>query len=62
MNLYAEGGFRTVALYNAPQAYAATQLHKVIHPHPQSGLGTIERTHQSFHIDRYQDTAALHRG
>ena len=51
MNLYAEGGFRTVALYNAPQAYAATQLHKVIHPHPQSGLGTIERTHQSFHIE-----------
>jgi signal transduction histidine kinase len=51
MNLYEESGFRTVALYNAPQAYAATQLHKVIHPHPQSGLGTIERTHQSFHID-----------
>ena len=24
---------------------------KVIHPHPQSGLGTIERTRQSFHID-----------
>ncbi len=51
MNLYEESGFRTVALYNAPQAYAATQLHKVIHPHPQSGLGTIERTHQSFHIE-----------
>src|SRR5207248_3202905 len=51
MNLYAEGGFRTVALYNAPEAYASTQLHKVINPHPQSGLGTIERTHQTFHID-----------
>jgi signal transduction histidine kinase len=51
MNLYEESGFRTVALYNAPPAYAATQLHKVIHPHPQSGLGTIERTRQSFHID-----------
>jgi signal transduction histidine kinase len=51
MNLYEESGFRTVALYNAPEAYAATQLHKVIHPHPQSGLGTIERTHQSFHIE-----------
>jgi signal transduction histidine kinase len=51
MNLYEEGGFRTVALYNAPPAYAATQLHKVIHPHPQSGLGTIERTRQSFHIE-----------
>jgi two-component system, NtrC family, sensor kinase len=51
MNLYAEGGFRTVALYNAPAAYASTQLHKLINPHPQSGLGTIERTHQTFHID-----------
>jgi signal transduction histidine kinase len=51
MNLYEQGGFHTVALYNAPQAYAATQLHKVIQPHPQSGLGTIERTHQTVHID-----------
>ncbi len=30
MTLYEDGGFRTVALYNAPQAYAATQLHKLI--------------------------------
>src|ERR1700712_3154431 len=45
MNLYEGGGFHTVALYNAPEAYAATQLHKIIQPHPQSGLGTIERTH-----------------
>src|SRR4029077_20743017 len=51
MNLYERGGFHTVALYNAPEAYAATQLHKAIQPHPQSGLGTIERTHQTVHID-----------
>ena len=51
MNLYEGGGFNTVALYNAPEAYAATQLHKMIQPHPQSGLGTIERTHQTVHID-----------
>ena len=51
MNLYEGGGFNTVALYNAPEAYSATQLHKIIQPHPQSGLGTIERTHQTFHID-----------
>ena len=59
MNLYAEGGFRTVALYNAPQAYAATQLHKVIHPHPQSGL-RHHRAHPSERPDRrYQGRASL---
>ena len=63
MNLYADGGFRTVAVYNAPQAYAATQLHEVIHPHPQSGLGTIERTHQTASISRTSGrSSALPRG
>lgn len=51
MTLYDEGGFRTVALYNAPQAYADTQLYKLIRPHPESGLSTVERTHQTVHID-----------
>jgi signal transduction histidine kinase len=51
MTLYENGGFRTVALYNAPQAYVDTQLQKLIRPHPESGLGTVERTHQTVHID-----------
>src|SRR5262245_14705073 len=51
MTLYEDGGFRTVALYNAPKAYVDTQLYKVIRPHPDSGLGTVERTHQTVHID-----------
>jgi signal transduction histidine kinase len=51
MTLYEEDGFRTVALYNAPQAYTETQLYKLIRPHPESGLGTVERTHQTVHID-----------
>ncbi len=51
MTLYEDGGFRTVALYNAPQAYADTQIYKLIRPHPESGLGTVERTHQAVHID-----------
>jgi len=51
MTLYGEGGFRTVALYNAPEAFAATRLHKLIQPHPMSGLGTIERTHQVVQIE-----------
>jgi len=51
MNLYEEGGFRTVALYNAPQAYIDTRLYKSIRPHPASGLGTVEKTHRTVHID-----------
>ncbi|MFC7697309.1 GAF domain-containing protein [Bradyrhizobium sp. GCM10028915] len=51
MNLYEEGGFRTVALYNAPQPYVDTRLFKSIRPHPASGLGTVEKTHQTVHID-----------
>ncbi|MBV9522055.1 MAG: GAF domain-containing protein, partial [Alphaproteobacteria bacterium] len=51
MSLYEEGGFRTVALYNAPAAYADRQLHKVIRPHPEGGLSAVEKTHQVVHID-----------
>jgi len=51
MTLYDDGGFRTVALYNAPQAYVDTQLYKVIHPAPESGLAAVERTRQAVHID-----------
>ena len=51
MTLYEDGGFRTVALYNAPKAYADTQLHKVIRPHLESGLSTVERTHHPVHIE-----------
>jgi signal transduction histidine kinase len=50
MTLYENNGFRTVALYNAPKAYIDTQLYKLIRPHPESGLGTIQRTHQTVHI------------
>jgi signal transduction histidine kinase len=50
MTLYEGGGFRTVALYNAPKAYADVQLHKVIRPHPESGLSVLERTHLPVHI------------
>src|SRR5579871_4169306 len=50
MTLYEGRGFRTVALYNAPKAYADAQLHKVIRPHPESGLSAIEKTHQAVHV------------
>jgi len=51
MTLYEDGGFRTVALYNAPQAYVDTQLYRLIRPHPDSGLGAVERTHEAVHVD-----------
>jgi signal transduction histidine kinase len=50
MTLYEYGGFRTVALYNAPRAYADTQLYSVIRPHPDSGLSSVQRTHRPIHI------------
>ena len=51
MTLHEDGGFRTVALYNAPNANAETQLYRVIRPHPDSGLSAVGRTHQPVHID-----------
>jgi two-component system, NtrC family, sensor kinase len=51
MTLYEDGGFRTVALYNAPKIYADTQLYKRIRPHPESGLSAVEKTHETVHID-----------
>ncbi len=51
MTLYEEAGFRIVALYNAPRAYVDTQLYKLIRPHPEGGLSTVKRTHQTVHID-----------
>ena len=51
MNLYEEGSFRPVAFYNVPAAYAASLAHTPFQPHPQSGLGTVARTHQVVHIE-----------
>ena len=51
MNLYAEGSFRPVALYNTPPAYAASLAVAAFRPHPQSGLGTVARTRRVVHIE-----------
>jgi two-component system NtrC family sensor kinase len=51
MGLYDGDSIHTVALYNVPDAYASTQMHVPIRPHPKSGLGTIVRTHQVVHIE-----------
>ena len=51
MNLYEEGSFRPVALYNVPAAYASSLALTPFKPHPQSGLGTVARTHQVVQIE-----------
>jgi nitrate/nitrite-specific signal transduction histidine kinase len=51
MNLYEGGSFRPVANYNVPAAYAAWLAQITpFQPHPQSGLGTVARTHQVVHV------------
>ena len=43
--------FRTVALHNAPPAYAELRRRNpIIHPHPKSGLGRLVATKQVVHI------------
>jgi two-component system, NtrC family, sensor kinase len=51
MNLYEGGNFRPVAFYNTPAAYTASLGPTPFQPHPQSGLGTVARTHQVVHIE-----------
>jgi signal transduction histidine kinase len=62
MTLREQEGFRTVALHNAPEHYLAAQLHKLIQPHPQSGLSTIERTHQAVQIEDLRTQAPYRDG
>jgi signal transduction histidine kinase len=50
MNLYEDGSFRPVAFHNMPAAYAARLARTPFQPHPQSGLGTVARTHQVVHV------------
>jgi GAF domain-containing protein len=51
MNLYEDGSFHPVAHYNVPSAYPASLAQTPFKPHPQSGLGTVARTHQVVHIE-----------
>jgi two-component system NtrC family sensor kinase len=51
MNLYEDGSFRLVALYNVPAAYATSLAHTPFQPHPQGGLGTVALTRRVVHIE-----------
>ncbi|HMF24988.1 MAG TPA: GAF domain-containing protein [Pseudolabrys sp.] len=50
LNLYDGKVFRRVALHN-PTPQFAMRLGEVVHPHPESGFGTVARTKQVAHID-----------
>jgi len=44
MFLYENDAFRTVALYNAPEAYAKARMGRSFHPPPESGLSRLAAT------------------
>ena len=44
-------GFRTVAMHNAPPAYAAARLHGVVHPRSHTTLGQVVRTKQAAQVE-----------
>jgi signal transduction histidine kinase len=50
MNLWDGENFKMVADYNVPALFAASRQDKAIHPHPESGLAAVVRTHQFAHI------------
>ena len=50
LNLYDGESFRTVAFHNAPPQYVEARTGP-FRPHPESGLGYVERTRQVAHIE-----------
>ena len=59
--LYEDGAFRTVALHNAPAAFAEErQRNPVLRPHPGTGLGRVAATKQTVQIADAQAEPAYH--
>jgi len=50
LNLYNGDSFRTVAFHNMPPGYIEARS-RPFRPHPESGLGYVERTNQVAHIE-----------
>ena len=50
MNLWDGENFNRAADYNVPPAFSASRQGTLIHPHPESGLAAVVRTHQVAHI------------
>ncbi len=51
MGLFDKDGFRNVAMYNAPRAFADTQKTRKFQPHPESGLSRVIRSRQVVQIE-----------
>jgi signal transduction histidine kinase len=63
MNLRENGGFRIVALYNIPPAYAELiGRDPIIHPPPDGALQRVARTKQPVAVGDYRDEPAYLRG
>jgi signal transduction histidine kinase/putative methionine-R-sulfoxide reductase with GAF domain len=59
--LYEDGAFRTVALHNAPAAFAEERRRNpVLRPHPGTGLGRVAATKQTVQIADAQAEPAYH--
>src|SRR5437868_155319 len=58
MNLWDGENFSIGADYNVPPAFAAYRKRAPIHPHPQSGLAEIVRTHKFAHIHDVREGGA----
>src|SRR5438045_7799776 len=58
MNLYNGDTFDAVAFHNMPPAYTAQRQGLQVHPHPESGLAAVVRTHQVVHIDDMRTSPA----
>src|SRR5262245_27618358 len=51
LNLYDGENFDTVAFHNAPPEYIEARSRRPFRPHPESGLGYVERTRNVAHVD-----------
>src|SRR5262245_63908188 len=61
MLLFEGGAFRTVALHNAPSAFAEErQRNPVLRPNPGTGLGRVASTKQTVQIADAQAEPAYH--
>ncbi|HEY3032959.1 MAG TPA: GAF domain-containing protein, partial [Bradyrhizobium sp.] len=58
MNLWDGDSFNVAADYNVPPAYTALRQRAQLHPHPESGLAAVVRTHQVAHIHDMRNSPA----
>ncbi|MFL6815116.1 MAG: cache domain-containing protein, partial [Bradyrhizobium sp.] len=62
MNLWDGENFTIGADYNVPPAFVAYRKRAPIHPHPESGLAAVVRTHQFAHIQDVRQGGAYRGG